>query len=158
MKCKDVEHLLLDFSPEDLGQETLEKMRQHISRCAVCAGLEDDLRKIRFHLQEIQPQIPSGEFLERTRKLCHTHLNAPPIPKYIWAALAALLVLTGVLMLPFAKEFLQGQPLSFPLVSMLVLMIQNLAMLLFAPVLIQRYRLRKKDAMNGFMSSGPRQA
>lgn len=158
MKCKDVEHVLLDCSLEDLTKETLEKTQQHISRCAVCASLEDDLRKIRFHLREIQPQIPSEELSERTRKLCHSQLNAPPIPKYIWGALAALLVLTGILMLPFAKELLQGQPLSFPLVSILVLMIQNLAMLFFAPVLIQRFRLKKKDAVNGFISSGTNQA
>jgi hypothetical protein len=158
MRCKDVEHLLLDCSLEDLSKDTLEKMQQHISRCAICASLEDDLRKIRFHLQEIQSQIPSDELLKRTRELCHAQLNTPSIPKYIWAALAALLVLTGVLMLPFAKELLRGQPLSFPLVSTLVLIIQNLAMLFCAPVLIQRFRSRKKDAVNGFMSSGPRQA
>jgi len=158
MKCKDVEHVLLDCSPEDLGKDTLEKMQQHISHCAACASLDDDLRKIRFHLREVQPQIPSEELSERTRKLCHAQLNTPSIPKYIWAALAALLVLTGVLMLPFAREFMQNQALSIPMVSILILMIQNLAMLFFAPVLIQRFRLRKKDAMNGFMSSGTHQA
>jgi hypothetical protein len=158
MKCKDVEQVLLDCSPEDLSKEQIEEMQQHISHCAGCASLEEDLRKIRLHLQEIQFQMPSQEFLERTRELCHAQLDAPTIPRYIWAALAALLVLTGVLMLPFAKELLQGQPFSFPLVSILVLIIQNLVMLLFAPVLIQRFRTRKKDAMNDFMSSGPRQA
>jgi len=158
MRCKDVEHLLLDYSAEDLGKDKLEEIQQHISCCASCACLEDDLRKIRFHLQKMQPQIPSVELLERTRKLCHARLNVPSIPKYIWAALAALLVLTGVLMLPLAKEFMQGKALSFPLVSALILMIQNLAMLFFAPVLIQRFRLRKKNALNGFLSSGPHQA
>jgi len=158
MKCKDVEHLLLDYSTEDLGKDQLEKIQQHISCCASCAGLEDDLRKIRFYLQKMQPQIPSVELLEHTRKMCHAQLNAPSIPKYIWAALAVLLVLTSVLMLPFAREFMEGKSLSFPLVSAFILMIQNLVMLFFAPVLIQRFRLRKKDAVNGFMSSGPRQA
>ncbi len=158
MKCKDVEHALLDNSVEDLSQDRIEEIQKHISCCASCACLDDDLRKIRFHLQKMQPQIPSVKLLEGTRKLCHARLNKPSIPKYIWAALAALLVLTGVLMLPFAREFMQGKSLSFPLVSALILMIQNLAMLFFAPVLIQRFRLRKKDAMNGFMSSGPHQA
>lgn len=158
MRCREVEHLLCDGSVGDLGKDQLEEVQEHISGCEQCACLEDDLRKIRFHLQRMQSQIPSVELLERTRSICHARLNAPSIPKYIWAALVALLGLTGVLMLPFAKELIQGQPLSFPMVSVFVMMIQNLAMLFFAPVVIQRFRLRKKDAMNGFMSSGPHRA
>lgn len=157
MRCNDVEHLLLDTSAEDLGEEQIEKLKQHISCCALCACLDDDLRKIRFHLQKMPAQSPSVEISERTRKLCHAQLDKPSIPKYIWAALAVLLVLTGILMLPFASEFMQGKSLSFPLVSTLILMIQNLVMLLVAPILIQRFRLRKKDVMN-VMSSGPYQA
>jgi hypothetical protein len=158
MKCKNVEHVLLNCSPVDLGKDTLEEMQQHISCCAACANLEYDLRKIRFHLREIPPQIPSEELLSRTRQLCHAQMSSPPIPKSIWSALAALLVLTGALALPFTKELLQDRPLSFPLVSMLVLIIQNLAMLFFAPVLIQKIRSRKKETAGGSIFSGPRQA
>jgi hypothetical protein len=158
MKCKDVEHLLLDYSWDDLGRDQTEKMHQHISCCASCARFEDDLKKIRMHLQEVQPPFPSIEFLERTRKLCHARLNNPSIPRYIWAALTVLLGLTGVLMLPLGRELFQGQSLSVPSVGMLILMIQNLAMLVFAPVLIHRFKLGKKDDMNGSVSSGPHQA
>jgi len=158
MRCKDVERMMMDLSEENLGKDQIEEIQQHVSGCARCASLEDDLRKIRLHLQKISPLIPSEDFFEHTRKLCHAKLNAPSIPKYIWGAFAALLVLTGVLMLPLARELIQDQPLSFPAVSILILMIQNLMMLFFAPVLIQRFRLRKKDLMNGFMPSGPHQA
>ena len=113
MRCKDVERVLLGDFAEELGRDKLEQIQQHISCCVSCACLEDDLRKIRFHLQKMQPQIPSVELSERTRRLCHARMNAPSIPKYIWAALAALLILTGVLMLPFAREFMQGKSLSF---------------------------------------------
>lgn len=158
MKCKVVERMMMDFSEEDLGRDQKEEMQHHLSHCARCARLEDDLRKIRLHLQKMPPRIPSEEFLERTRNLCHAKLSAPSIPKFIWGAFAALLGLTGVLTLPLARELMQDQPLSFPTISIIILMIQNLVMLFFAPVLIQRFRLRKKDFMIGFMPSGPHQA
>lgn len=158
MRCKDVEHMIMDLSEENLGKDQIEEIRQHVSSCARCSSLEDELRRIRLHLQKIPPLIPSAEFFEHSRKLCHAKLNAPSIPKFIWGAFAALLVLTGVLMLPLARELMQDQPLSFPTVSILILMIQNLVTLFFAPILIQRFRIRKKDFMNGFMPSGRYQA
>ena len=113
--------------------------------------LEEDLSEIRTHLQKMPIPKPSTEFFEQTRSLCHARLGRSPIPKFIWLALAALLVLTGVLMLPLAKEIGLDQPLSFPTIAVLILVLQNLLMLFFTPVLIQKFRLRKKDLMNGFI-------
>ena len=158
MKCKDVERMIMDLSEENLGKDQMEEIQRHVSGCARCARLEGELREIRIHLQKIPSLIPSEKFFEHTRRLCHAKLNAPSVPKFIWGAFATLLVLTSVLMLPLARELMQDQPLSFPTLSILILMVQNLVMLFFAPVLIQRFRIRKKDFTNGFMSSGPHQA
>ncbi len=115
------------------------------------ATLEDDLREIRTHLREMPIPMPSDEFFEKTRSLCHAKLGRSSIPKIIWAAFAALLVLTGILMLPLAREIGMDQPLSLPTVGVLILMLQNLLMLFFTPVLIQKFRFRQKDTMNGFI-------
>jgi hypothetical protein len=115
------------------------------------ATLEDDLSEIRIHLHEAPIQMPSNEFFERTRILCHARLARPPIPKFIWVAFAALLVLSGILMSPLAREISLDQPLSFPMIGVLILLVQNLLMLFFAPVLIQKFRFRKKNLMNGFI-------
>jgi hypothetical protein len=114
------------------------------------ATLEGDLNEIRIHLQEVPMPIPSDEFFEQTRALCHARMGKPFIPKSIWAAFAALLVLTSILMLPLAREIGLDKPLSFPVVGVLILMLQNLLMLFFTPVLIQKFRFRQKDTMNGF--------
>ena len=113
--------------------------------------LEDDLSEIRTHLQEVQIPMPSNEFFEQTRSLCHARLEKSTIPNFIWASFAALLILTGILMLPLAREIGLDQPLSLPTIGVLILVFQNLLMLFFTPVLIQKFRFRKKDPMNGFI-------
>lgn len=113
--------------------------------------LEEDLREIRTHLQEMPILMPSTEFFEQTRSLCHARLGRTSIPRFIWVAFAALLVLTGVLMLPLAKEIGLDQPLSLPTIGVLILVLQNLLMLFFTPVLIQKFRFRKTDLKNGFI-------
>lgn len=115
------------------------------------ATLEDDLSEIRTHLQEVPIQMPSNEFFEQTRSLCHAKLGRSSIPKFIWAAFGALLILTGILMLPLAREIGLDQPLSFPVIGVLILVLQNLLMLFFTPVLIQKFRFRKKDPMNDYL-------
>ena len=115
------------------------------------ATLEEDLSEIRTHLQEVPIQMPSDEFFEQTRSLCHAKLGRSSIPKFIWAAFGALLILTGILMLPLAREIGLDQPLSFPVIGVLILVLQNLLMLFFTPVLIQKFRFRKKDLMNGYL-------
>jgi hypothetical protein len=115
------------------------------------ATLDDDLSEIRTHLQEVSIPMPSDEFFEKTRSLCHARLGRSSIPKFIWAAFAALLFLTGILMLPLAREIGLDQPLSLPTIGVLILVLQNLLMLFFTPVLIQKFRFRKKDLVNGFI-------
>ncbi|UCE40797.1 MAG: hypothetical protein JSV17_15325 [Candidatus Aminicenantes bacterium] len=115
------------------------------------ATLEDDLNEIRTHLQEVPIPMPSETFFEQTRSLCHARLRRSSIPKFIWAAFAVLFVLTGILMLPLAREIGLDQPLSLPVIGVLILMLQNLLMLFFTPVLIQKFRFRKNDPMNGFI-------
>lgn len=116
------------------------------------ATLEDDLSEIRTYLQEVPVPMPSDEFFEQTRSLCHARLGRSSIPKFIWAAFGILLLLTGILMLPLAREIGLDQPLSFPVIGVLILVLQNLLMLFFTPVLIQKFRFRKKEPMNGLLA------
>lgn len=116
------------------------------------ATLEDDLSEIRTYLQEVPIPMPSDEFFEQIRSLCHAKLRRSSIPKFIWAAIGVLLLLTGILMLPLAREIGLDQPLSFPVIGVLILVLQNLLMLFFTPVLIQKFRFRKKEPMNGLLA------
>lgn len=122
-----------------------------IGPCAGNTVLEEDLREIRRHLQEIPAPMPSDAFFEKTRSICHARLKRSSVPKFIWAAFAALLIMTGILMLPLAGEFGMDRPLSLPAVGVLILVFQNLLMLFFTPVLIQKNRIKKKNSMNGYI-------
>jgi hypothetical protein len=113
--------------------------------------LEEDLSEIRTHLRQSPIPMPPEEFFEHTRVLCHARLSRPPIPKFIWAAIGVLLILSGIWVSPLAREISLEQPLSFPMIGVLILLLQNLLMLLFAPVVIQKFRSRKKDRVYGFI-------
>jgi hypothetical protein len=146
MNCEDIEILL--SIEDDLEQDKSQEVAQHLSQCAKCAAFSSDLQKIRTYLHEEFIQMPSDEFFGKTRVLCHARIGRSSIPKFIWIAFGVLLILTGVLMLPLAREIWVDQPLSFPMISVMILLLQNLLMLFFTPVLIQKFRSRKKAPMN----------
>lgn len=150
MNCDDVAILLA--CEDDLDQDKRQEIERHISCCQQCAVFETDVKRIRGHCQKIVVPIPSDEFFENTRFLCHAKLQRSSIPKYIWIALGALLILTGILMLPLAMEIMADRPLSFPAIGLLFLLLQNLLMLFFAPVLIKKIRFQKKDLINGLIN------
>ncbi len=168
MRCKDVERMIVNLSEEVLDENTTNRMKNHIAGCPRCAALEGDLKRIRTFLQhEPFPTVSEG-FFEQTRARCHAILlepsraeskaERPSVPWWIWAAFSALLILTGILMLPLAAGIDLDQPLSFPEFGVILLVFQNLVMLFFAPVLFQRIRFPKDSSKNGLMPSGPREA
>lgn len=146
MNCEDIAILLL--IEDDLEQDKSQEVRLHLSQCAKCAAFSSDLQMIRTYLHEEPIQMPADEFFEKTRVLCHARIGRSSIPKFIWIAFGILLILTGVLMLPLAREIGLDQPLSLPTIAVLILVLQNLLMLFFTPVLIQKFRSRKKARMN----------
>jgi len=85
----------------------------------------------------------------RTRALCHEKIRtaSSPIPRFIWAALIFLTLLTTVIALPVLQELRSDEALSYQVIFVISLCIQNAVMLFFAPVLIRRYR-EKKDNWN----------
>jgi hypothetical protein len=168
MRCKDVERLIVDFSEEVLDGNTIERIKNHIASCPRCSALDNDLKKIRSFLQHVPSPAVSEEFFDQTRARCHAILlepskaeskaEHPSVPWWIWAAFSTLLILTGILMLPLAAGIDLDQPLSFPEFGVILLVLQNLVMLFFAPVLFQRIRFPKESSKNGLMSSGHREA
>jgi len=71
--------------------------------------------------------------------------HAEPIPKYALPVLFSLILLTAFIIAPMLKNIKLNQPLTFPTIAVLTLLIQNAAMLFFAPILIRKYRWKKKD-------------
>jgi hypothetical protein len=165
MKCKDIERLVIDFKENELSAEKLSAIEEHVGHCAECASLRDDLRKIRVYLKRMPRPVLSAELARRTQSMCQAELgqmplskartnarnHLRPIPKFIWATLFSLIVLTTILMLVLLKDFDLKLPLSPQTVVVLTLMIQNAGMLFFAPILIRKFSSNNKSFRLGSM-------
>lgn len=163
MKCKDIERLIIDFKEDGLSSEELSAVKEHVERCAECAGLRDDLRKIRVYLKRMPKSVLSAELARRTQSTCQVELSSMPlsrertngrnhlrsIPKAVWAALFSLVVLTTILILVLLEDFDLKLPLSTQTVVVLTLMIQNAGMLFFAPILIRKFSSGDKSSRLG---------
>lgn len=66
------------------------------------------------------------------------HRRRGSVPKLIWAALAALIVLTVLFLVPLGREIRAGQAISPLSAFVLMLIFQNVVMGILAPVLLQR--------------------
>ena len=159
MRCKDIERLIIDSSDEDLSQEELTAIEKHVARCASCARFRDDLEKIRMGVKVMPQPIVPPDLAQKTRLRIQTEMGrepaaatkieqltpSEPIPKYVWVALIPLIFLTLILIIPAFKEIRLDQTLTFTSVVAFTIIIQNAVMLLFAPILIRRYRGKKQD-------------
>ena len=159
MQCKDIERWLVDFSEEDLSADGLTEIEEHLSACDRCARFRDDLNTIRTGINKMVASVPDEELVKQTRLRCHAQLRsltmsgvktvgrAPSLsmPRAIRVALVVLIVLTLIWMWPVLGDFDISQPLSFQTVTVLAVMIQNAAMLFFAPILIRKCRVRSRS-------------
>lgn len=159
MRCKDFECLIIDSSESKLSQEERLALEQHISRCAACARFQEDLKNIRIRLKSSHLPGPSAELAEKTRLMCHAEMSSkhamdsqlipqslrPSIPRFIWAALISLTVLTAILLIPLFRHLSLDQTLSFKATAGFALMMQNIVMLIFAPIVLRRYSSQQKN-------------
>ncbi len=159
MRCKDIEHLIIESSDEDLSLEELSTIEKHIAYCALCARFQDELEKIRIGVKTIPQPILPPDLAQKTRLRCQAEMNqrpaaaskiarlipSDPIPKYVWAALLPLILLTVFVLAPTLKEIRLDQTLTFTSATALTIIIQNAVMLLFAPILIRRRRWKNQD-------------
>ncbi len=159
MRCKDIERLIIESSDEDLSLEELGAIEKHIAHCALCARFQDDLEKIRMGVKTMTQPVLPPDLAQKTRLRCQAELSRQPaaaskiarlipsdsIPKYVWAALLPLILLTVFVLAPTLKEIRLDQTLTFASVAALTIIIQNAVMLLFAPILIRRRRWKNQD-------------
>jgi anti-sigma factor RsiW len=162
MQCKDIERLIIVSSEEELSPEESKAVEQHLEHCANCARLRDDLEKIRLGITTMPKPLLPPDLAQKTRQRCldeirlqpaaakrvFSRIRSYPIPKYVWVALVPLIIFTVLLIAPVIKEIRLDGSLTFESAVALSLLIQNAAMLFFAPILIRKYR-SKRENTNG---------
>lgn len=152
MRCQDVERLILE--ERILGPEERAKVDAHLADCARCSDWRELWGALRERIPKMpKPELPSG-LAERVRLAAHAEIlsqsrgeallarkgTRPAVPGFIWAAFAAVTVLTLGFFIPGVQDFVENQKLTLGTALVLLLIVQNTLTLLFAPVVLRRER------------------
>ncbi|OGD22473.1 MAG: hypothetical protein A2W03_02620 [Candidatus Aminicenantes bacterium RBG_16_63_16] len=152
MRCQDAERLILESG--GLGPEERSKLDTHLARCARCLDFREFWRALQGRVSFTAPAgAPSG-LAERVRRAAHAELHSglageawwapadarPEVPGFVWAALAAITILTLGFLIPGVQDFVENQKLTLGTGLVLVLILQNTLTLFFAPVVLRRRR------------------
>ena len=161
MRCKQMRHLIIDATEQEPAREESQDMERHLARCDRCARFRESLEAVRIGVRDLPHPAPSGSVDARVRALignAGSILREPAqplparggsfsIPRTIWAAIPVLVILTSIIMTSGLKELLDKTG-SLLAATFIALLIQNTAMLVFAPILIRA--LRQKAALSGW--------
>lgn len=159
MKCKDIERKIIASSGGLQDSEQLNAIHLHVEHCSKCSHLKEDVESLRSLLQQ-RPNLVLPEDLDKkTYQKCLSEIQSlqkntqkvklrqqlQSIPIYMKVVFIFLLVVMVIWMFSFLEDIGSGggESLSMPVIFGLFLIIQNAVMLLFAPLLIRRFRAKK---------------
>ena len=159
MRCKDIRHRVIDDAGHEIAPDVRRKMNEHIVRCGRCARFQESVEAIRQGVKDLPRPGPSDRIDHQVRTLLQNadagrRSPATPlpsrwgsfaIPRYIWAAIPVLVVLTSLIMAWGLQDVIEKTS-SFLAASFVALLLQNAAMLVFAPILIRA--LRRKESQS----------
>jgi anti-sigma factor RsiW len=152
MRCQDVERLILET--RELTPEERAAVEAHQAQCAKCASFGAFWRGLHAGFGKAPgPRLPA-ELAERIRRAAHAEIllgpggragraraeARPAVPGFIWAAFAAITVLTLGFLIPEVQDFIENQKLTLGTALVLIILLQNTLTLLFAPVVLRRPR------------------
>ncbi len=156
MKCKQIEKLIIDTPEGELDAHTKEIIANHLSTCAKCKCFAENMHWIRNKLSSLECEPPPDHLVQRTKSLCHielgtkwalhenTVLQNPHIPKWVWTSFFIVLALMQLFVVPLFIENTMAQNLNFQWFVGLIIIIQNMTMLFFAPVLLSQLKVRNR--------------
>ena len=159
MKCKQAEKIIIDASQTEFDPGIKTELDNHVLNCLRCSSFKKNFNQIRQEISEIHVPQPSVELLEKAIALCHdelmeqseifvlekSHADAIKVPQFVWAAFAALLVLMIVWAVPVIRAVVKSQTLTMQAILVIIIIIQNLFMLIFSPVLLRTLKLKSYD-------------
>ncbi len=152
MKCKQIEKAIID-SFEEKGVIALsDEIKNHIEQCEDCAGFIKNYQHSKTHFEVLPQPKPSESLVETTLAVCYEELAmaekvaAPPqqklkTPLFIWVMFVFSIVMTILWAIPVLNDYANDQVVTNNLVWLSVIVIQNVLMLFFSPVLLRRFRM-----------------
>jgi len=149
MRCRDCENHLTDGREAVLGESLKRELAAHLESCPACRALKDDLKRLRASASGLAaPPLPAA-LERRVRALCRDEIGKlerqeaerrkrPSLPAFFWPAFGALFVLTVATLLPGLSDFFRDGEWTSRTTLALVLVVQNVLTLLFAPIILLR--------------------
>ncbi|MFC1502282.1 hypothetical protein ACFL6A_02610 [bacterium] len=162
MKCRECQRLIVQSTPDQLSLEVQSELTGHLSQCSDCASLESELETIRTGIKKWPVPELSEKLDEETRTLCHAQLagmkkhsivkrpssSILTTPRFIWAILISLVILSLFWIIPTLKDFQFEEPMNFKTSAALAFLIQNSLMLIFSPLLLRPHRWAQRVPKN----------
>jgi hypothetical protein len=159
MKCNQAEKLIIELSQTWLDPAIKAELDAHVLDCPKCTSFREKFQMIQQGIDKIKHPDPSLALLDRTIAFCHDeligqdeihvvekyHSEAIRIPKFVWIAFGALLIFTIAWAVPVIKEAVKYQVFTRQAIIVIIMIIQNLMMLIFSPVLLRRLGLKSND-------------
>ena len=156
MKCKQAEKLIIELSQTGLDPAIKAELDAHVFDCPKCTSFREKFQMIHQGIDEIKYPDPSTAILEKTIALCHDelieqdeiygfekyHPETIRIPRFVWYAFGMLLILTVAWGVPVIREVVKSQIITRQAIMVLTVIVQNLMMLIFSPVLLRRLKLK----------------
>jgi predicted anti-sigma-YlaC factor YlaD len=167
MKCKGYRALMIDQRPEMLSKPQSRLLADHIENCRDCREFQQELKQLQWGLKEIPEPVLPDDCERLSREVCHREIqkvlarkrlkrqarDPGRIPRLVYLALMALMVITLVLIFPGVGELSFEASFSSQEILAFILVLQNAVMLLLSPLLIRRYGryagLSRQEARNG---------
>ncbi len=158
MKCKEIKSLIIASSGGLQDPNQLNAIDSHVEHCIKCSRLKEDMESLRNLMHRRgEPNLPEDldkktyleclseiHSLQNNKKKAYLQKQLLSIPIYMKVVFISLLVLTVIWIFPVFQDFgIAGEPLSVATIFGLFWIIQNVMMLLFAPLLIRRYQSKK---------------
>jgi len=159
MKCKDIERLVIASSGKLPDSKQFHAIHLHVEHCTKCSRLKEDMESLRSLLQQRPDPVFPEDLDKKTHQKCLSEIQSlqknkqragfqqhlQSIPIHMKVVFISLLVVMVIWFFSNIENFGSGggESLSMPTIFGLFLIIQNAMMLLFAPLLIRRFRSKK---------------
>jgi len=157
MKCKQVEKIILEDAQKELQAKTKLSFEAHLTKCDKCLRFVKHYNGLRLGLKKLKTPSPSEKLVEGTKMLCYEKLlkekevisltaqksSQNEAPLTVWIAFILLVGLTLIWAFPVLKDYVEDQLITKHTVYLLMIVVQNILALIFAPILLRIFKFKK---------------
>lgn len=157
MTCKEFQMLLINDRPDRISQQQIRSLARHVETCRECRVFREQLNRLRQKLEKTRAARLPARLDRMTRQHCLAELRkiepgpryrGKRVPRLVYGALLALIVVTLILIFPVIGDLSLAPPLTPGKILAVGLILQNAVMLLLSPLLIRKYR-PVQEVING---------